>query len=303
MTWHVLGAGSLGMLWAARLAKAGLDPRLILRKPSSLSAFKAAGGIRFCADGQEQLITLSAQTADHPEPIERLVLACKAYDAEAAINGVAHRLKDTACVLLLQNGLGSQSEVATRIPHIRCILLSSTEGAFRSGDFSVTFAGQGTNWLGDPLDANPPAWLDELIRAGIPAKWTPSIMHRQWRKLAVNCAINPLCVLNNCLNGGLLEHHEEVASLCTELGALLEASAGKGASEGLHAEVQQVIVATARNQCSMLQDVRRQQRSEISYLLGFACAQARREGLHLPRLELLHTQLRHHLQSLGLRDD
>ena len=30
-TWHILGAGSLGGLWAARLARAGLPVRLILR--------------------------------------------------------------------------------------------------------------------------------------------------------------------------------------------------------------------------------------------------------------------------------
>ena len=303
MSWHVLGAGSLGMLWAARLAMAGLEPQLILRKQSGVSALKATGGIRFCAEGQERLLAMNAQTADHREPIERLVLACKAYDAEAAIGTVAHRLTETASVLLLQNGLGSQSAVAARIPHIRCILLSSTEGAFRSGEFSVTFAGQGTNWLGDPLDARPPEWLDELTQAGIPAQWTPTILLRQWRKLAINCAINPLCVLYDCRNGGLLRHPEEVAGLCAELGTLLDSAMGQGASEGLHAEVQQVIVATAQNQCSMLQDVRRQQRSEISYLIGFACAQALRSGLHLPRLERLHSQLRHHLQSLGLRDD
>ena len=29
--WHILGAGSLGTLWAARLARAGLPVRLILR--------------------------------------------------------------------------------------------------------------------------------------------------------------------------------------------------------------------------------------------------------------------------------
>lgn len=30
-TWHILGAGSLGTLWATRLARAGLPVRLILR--------------------------------------------------------------------------------------------------------------------------------------------------------------------------------------------------------------------------------------------------------------------------------
>ena len=44
-TWHILGAGSLGGLWAARLARAGLPVRLILRDQARLSRYRAAGGL------------------------------------------------------------------------------------------------------------------------------------------------------------------------------------------------------------------------------------------------------------------
>lgn len=303
MTWHVLGAGSLGMLWAARLARAGLPVTLILRNQSSLDSYQHAGGIQLHESGQPQLIAVDAQTSDNLQPIKRLILACKAYDAEAAIASVASRLVAQAEVLLLQNGLGSQSAVARLIPQTRCILLSSTEGAFRDGSFCVNFAGPGRNWLGDPGNPNPPCWLNELQLAGIPLQWTESISARQWRKLAVNCAINPLCVLYNCRNGKLLEHQAEIAGLGNELSQLLEVAAGSGSAEGLNEEVQQVILATANNQCSMLQDVQRQQRTEIRYLLGFACAEAQRQGLQLARLTDLHQRLRKHLQALGLPCD
>ncbi|WP_329606316.1 2-dehydropantoate 2-reductase N-terminal domain-containing protein, partial [Pseudomonas syringae] len=44
MIWHVLGAGSLGSLWAARLSRAGLPVRLILRDADRLAAYHAKGG-------------------------------------------------------------------------------------------------------------------------------------------------------------------------------------------------------------------------------------------------------------------
>ncbi|RMU54902.1 hypothetical protein ALP26_04922, partial [Pseudomonas savastanoi pv. glycinea] len=44
VTWHVLGAGSLGTLWAARLARAGLPVRLILRNAERLAAYNTSGG-------------------------------------------------------------------------------------------------------------------------------------------------------------------------------------------------------------------------------------------------------------------
>ena len=40
ITWHVLGAGSLGTLWATRLARAGLPVRLIVRDAERLQVIK-----------------------------------------------------------------------------------------------------------------------------------------------------------------------------------------------------------------------------------------------------------------------
>ncbi|MGH8355614.1 MAG: 2-dehydropantoate 2-reductase N-terminal domain-containing protein, partial [Pseudomonas sp.] len=80
MTWHVLGAGSLGSLWAVRLARAGLPLRLILRDPARLAAYQAAGGLSLVEQGQTRRYPIAAETADGPAPIRRLLLACKAYD-------------------------------------------------------------------------------------------------------------------------------------------------------------------------------------------------------------------------------
>ena len=74
-------------------------------------------------------------------------------------------MHDNAEVILLQNGLGSQDEVADLVPHARCIFASSTEGAFRQADFQVVFAGHGHTWLGDPQNMQPPAWLADLRQA------------------------------------------------------------------------------------------------------------------------------------------
>ncbi|MCW5265364.1 2-dehydropantoate 2-reductase N-terminal domain-containing protein, partial [Pseudomonas aeruginosa] len=114
MTWHILGAGSLGSLWAARLGRAGLPVRLILRDRQRLRRYQQAGGLNLVEDGQASLYPIAAETPDGGQPIQRLLLACKAYDAEEAASSVAHRLAGNAELLLLQNGLGSQQAVAAR---------------------------------------------------------------------------------------------------------------------------------------------------------------------------------------------
>ncbi|WP_439877978.1 putative 2-dehydropantoate 2-reductase [Pseudomonas prosekii] len=302
-TWHVLGAGSLGTLWATRLARAGVAVRLIVRDENRLNAYHAAGGLTLVENGSASTYAVPAETPDGDAPISRLLVACKAYDAEHAVAQLAPRLTEGAELILLQNGLGSQDAVAARVPQARCISASSTEGAFRDGDWRVVFAGHGYTWLGDAGHPVAPIWLDDLNAAGIPHEWSTEILTRLWRKLALNCAINPLTVLHGCRNGGLQDHHCEVATLCVELTELLERCGQPAAAEDLQQEVERVIQATAANYSSMYQDVANQRRTEISYLLGHVCKVAARHQLNLPHLNQLQQCLITHLHSLGLPSD
>jgi 2-dehydropantoate 2-reductase len=302
-TWHVLGAGSLGTLWATRLARAGVPVRLIVRDAARLQAYEAVGGLTLIEHGKATTYDIPGETPDSNEPINRLLVACKAYDAEKAVARLAPRLAPGAELILLQNGLGSQDAVAALVPQARCIYASSTEGAFREGDWRVVFAGHGYTWLGDAGHPVAPIWLDDVSAAGIPHEWSTEILTRLWRKLALNCAINPLTVLHDCRNGGLQQHHCEVATLCVELTELLERCGQPAAAEDLQQEVERVIHATAANYSSMYQDVSHRRRTEISYLLGHACRVAARHQLNLPHLNQLESRLITHLRSLGLPSD
>ena len=301
--WHILGAGSLGTLWAARLARAGVPVRLILRNEARLADYRAGQGLTLVEQGVEQTYPVVGETPDSPEPIHRLLVACKAYDAQSAIAQLHPRLAPDAELILLQNGLGSQDAVAAQVPLARCIYASSTEGAFREGDWRVVFAGHGYTWLGDASHPTPPLWLNDLQAAGIPHDWASDILTRLWRKLALNCAINPLTVLYQCRNGGLQAHACEVATLCAELAELLECCGQPAAAQDLHSEVQRVIQATAANYSSMHQDVANHRRTEISYLLGYACQAAARHQLVLPHLQQLQARLVEYLRTRGLASD
>jgi 2-dehydropantoate 2-reductase len=303
ITWHILGAGSLGTLWATRLARAGVPVRLILRDKTRLASYQAGPGLTLVEHGIAHTYPVIAETSDSPEPIQRLLVACKAYDAQGAVAQLQHRLAPDAELILLQNGLGSQDAVAAQLPLARCIFASSTEGAFRDGDWRVVFAGHGYTWLGDVGHPTPPLWLEDLHAAGIPHDWSTDILTRLWRKLALNCAINPLSVLYQCRNGGLQAHACEVATLCAELSELLECCGQPAAAQDLHSEVTRVIEATAANYSSMYQDVANDRRTEISYLLGYACQAAARHQLNLPHLQQLQVRLVEQLRVRGLPQD
>src|SRR5690606_41120887 len=81
-TWHVLGAGSLGILWASRLARAGLPVRLILRNPDRLNDYRNAGGLRLTENGQTHLYRISAELAQADTPIRRLLVRSEEHTSE-----------------------------------------------------------------------------------------------------------------------------------------------------------------------------------------------------------------------------
>lgn len=298
--WHVLGVGSVGTLWACRFARAGLPVRLLLRDASRLGRYREGAGLQLVEGSFETAFALPAETVDAPGPIHRLLVACKAYDAEAAATSIRPRLSAGAQVVLLQNGLGSQQAVASLLAGAEVTFASTTEGAWTRPDGAVVFAGQGFTWLGTPQGSAAPAWLNDLTRAAIPHQWTPDILMRLWRKLAINCAINPLTVLEQCPNGGLRAHTRTLAVVCQELAALLHAVGQAGAACGLAEDVDSVIEATARNYSSMYQDVAAGRRTEVHYLIGYACAEARRAGVPVPTLDALHEALLAKLRTLGL---
>lgn len=305
MNWHILGAGSLGCLWAARLAAQEHRVHLLLRDTQALHHYTQSRGVGL-SDAQRthsNYYPVQAQLADDSQPIECLLLACKAYDAEAAIGQVTQRLSNNSIVILLQNGLGSQQAIQNLLPNIRCIGASSTEGAYLAEPFHSVFAGSGHTWLGDlqPVTASSPANLLETCNAAaIPSSWTPNINQHLWRKLAINCAINPLTVIYNCLNGELSRYPAQINSLCDELQQLLCRANQAAAAQALHQQVWTVIEKTAANSSSMRQDVLNQRRTEIRYISGFACAQSLALECHTPTLHTLHAQLKDALHAHGL---
>ena len=307
MTWHILGAGSLGCLWAARLARAGFACELILRNRQRLHEYLAQGGqigYRAAAPEQSYVVPVAAGLTSDVQEIHCLLLCCKAHDAVAAITAIKSRLASGSQVFLLQNGMGSQQEIARLLPQCRVVPGSSTEGAYLEQPFQVVHAGVGSTLLGDFAGSNEqPAVLADWHQAAINWQWSGDIAAALWRKLALNCMINPLTVVHGCKNGDLLSFSAKLQQLADELSQLLSAAGYPLTGETLYGQGRQVIQATATNISSMLQDVQAGRRTEISHITGYALAQAQRHRLALPVLHQLHQQLREQLATLGLPTD
>jgi 2-dehydropantoate 2-reductase len=106
-----------------------------------------------------------------------------------------------------------------------------------------------------------------------------------WRKLAVNCVINPLTVRHRCHNGELLKKPESLAQIRQIINEILQVSAALDRShwiEDLYEYVTSVASTTADNRSSMLQDVDAGRDTEIDAITGYLCRLADQHNINVP---------------------
>ncbi len=276
--WHILGAGAMGCLWAARLVQQGASVTLLLRTKEDLRHHADAGG-QITLEEQDvlQRIPVQAQLATSViTPIQLLLVTTKAQHVETALASVNHAIAPHTHILLLQNGIKAQRRASAKFGAQRVYCLSTSQGAWLRAPLHVVHAGSGETWLGQLGHA---ASLDSTLVQSLPIaamgiRTDPDIEGRLWRKLAINCAVNALTVIYDCRNGELLTHPKgrvELLALCAEIDALYAALQETPALNDLVGQVDAVLTATAQNFSSTLQDFRRGKGSELAELNGYLC--------------------------------
>lgn len=294
----VLGAGSLGLLYATRLARTGLAVSLLVKPEQAASL-----GLGITLKETESALArrLFVRVISRPAAelrISQLILATKAGQAATALQLWLPCLTPDAEVLMLQNGLGSQAEVAALLQASQTLLAASvTEGAYLEKPGAVVHAGRGKTLLGRWSGVSSevaPAWVSRLTVAGLEAEVAEPIRPVLWHKLAVNAVINPLTAIHRVQNGALAgrEYQPQVTTLIQELLQVFQRLGIPEPEGGLAYRIEQVILSTAANRSSMLQDLEAGRRTEIDYITGTLLKVARPLKLVLPAHEALYQQVR-----------
>lgn len=272
----VLGCGALGQLWLAALHKQAHSVQGWLRVPQST----CRTDIRY-PDGTRCQLELPANRDDLLGDCELLLVTLKAWQVSTAVAHLAARLPTGSPVLLLHNGMGTADELR-QIP--QPLLMGITTIAARRVGHCVEQMASGITHIG-PLSnsARPFSVLADVLHAALPdVAWHDNISTAAWRKLAANCAINPLTALHNCANGGLRDYPEVIARVVDEVAEVMAREGHHASADDLLAWVWQVIDTTSANTSSMLQDVRAQRHTEIDYITGFLLRRARAHGIATP---------------------
>jgi 2-dehydropantoate 2-reductase len=283
--WHILGAGAIGGLFASLLQAGGSRCTLVLRD-SDPDAGAASVSINIRREQRYSRHAFPATRCGDRDPISHLLVTTKAQDVIPALAAVTARLSPASTVLVLANGMGYLEQLRSRWPQLACYAGTTTEGVYREARRSLCHAGTGTTLIGGRGETAPPAWFADWLALPADCRWEPEIERALWRKLAINCAINPLTAVHRCRNGELASRPELallLRQLCDEIQTIGKAAGQDQAVSGLHATVAAVIAATASNRSSMLQDILARRDTEIDYLNGYLLRLAADQGLEAPR--------------------
>jgi len=272
----VLGCGALGQLWLTALHKHGHEIQGWLRVPQPFCSVNVVD-----EDGS---IFNESFTANDPEFLARsdlLLVTLKAWQVSDAVKGLAGTLPKTTPILLIHNGMGTVDELKNLQQPL--LIGTTTHAARRDGNVIVHVA-SGTTHIGPGRQQDGDfSYLAEILQEVLPdVAWHNNIRPALWRKLAVNCVINPLSALQECKNGELRDYPEEIKKVTHEVAAVIEREGHHISADELLDYVYQIIENTAENVSSMLQDIRAMRHTECDYITGFLLRRARAHGIAVP---------------------
>jgi 2-dehydropantoate 2-reductase len=307
---HILGSGSIGLLWAASIRSAFPSyPLAVLLRPHHKSRIGGGKEIIVCTrqNKRPRMAHVPAQYIGDDNPqIRNLILSTKAYQAADAVESVIPRLdpENLRIVVLCNGALDARETLMSTLhkhnihsPHL--VMCTTTNGVYQEPPdedmFHLVHVGLGRTFLG-----GMPNLAQLWDQSGLNAK---SIEPQQmevllWQKLAANCVCNPLTALWETPNGKLFDHpsfastREQVVNEVSRIGQTLHPELGEELSPiGLDRFVEQVIQDNLQNKSSMFHDVKKQQRTEVDNLNGYIVRKGRKLGIETPANDELLLQI------------
>lgn len=284
----VVGAGAMGCLFGSLLARSGEEVVLVDVMPETVAALRQRG-VRFHEGAQVSDVPVAAVEGARAAGTADLVLVMvKAQHTASVAAGLGSLLGPRTQVLTLQNGLGGAQVLAEHVDAQRILVGVTAQGATLVGPGEIRHGGSGESVLG-PYSlpgADPEPAVRVLTRAGLPARAVSDPWPAVWRKLAINCGINPIAALTGVLNGqipGIEEGAGVLADAVREVAAVARvAGVDLGEPDTLVRQVIDVARATGSNRASMGQDVDARRPTEIDFINGAVVREGERLGVPTP---------------------
>ncbi len=278
----LVGAGAIGSLLACKLNAANHDVQLWTRHtPLNTLHFTDLSGNDSCHQ-------FCSNDSEHLHNSELVIVAVKAFQLEGALEAITPHISTSASVLITHNGMGTAEVIKRHLPKHTVLFATTAQAALKTSIEAVRHTGEGETFLGyishQSHQSKPNALIDLLANALNHCEWQGDIQKKQWQKLAINCAINPLTAIHNVPNGHLAQqcYQTQLSAIYHEVAMVMTKEGYSTSPSQLEKIVAAVIHATAKNYSSMNQDIRYQRQTEIDYISGYLVQRAEYHGIDAP---------------------
>lgn len=282
----ILGAGALGSVIGAFLARAGREVELWDINRDHLDAIRENGLIFDGPDGRE-IVRLPAL---HPEEAsdtpDLIILLTKINHTDQALLGVRSHIDAGAHVLTLQNGLGNTDRVCAHAPRDRVLYgCTMMPGRFVAPGHVATPGQGGADFRALTKAGHSFAPRVAMEVPGFSLKLSPETDQTIWQKAAFNCAMNACSALTRARVGQLSSAEGMTDLLYAASAEVVETAKAQGVDADHTKVVAQIDHALANHiehKASMLQDVEAERPTEIEALCGEVERMATAAGLKTP---------------------
>lgn len=302
----VLGAGGTGGYFGGRLAQSGADVTFLVRPARAQSL--AREGLRIRSPLGDADLAVACTTADHLQalaaanPFDLVLLACKAYDLDSAIEAVTPAVGPATTVLPILNGLRHYPVLDARFGRERVLGGLCFISVSKAADGAIVHHARPASLTFGERDGGGSGRVRGLAalceRAGIEHHAVEDIARAQWTKFSFLAALAAgTCLMRGSV--GRIASAEGGAAFMRALYAeclAVAAAAGQPIPGPAQADaLAQLTDARSTLKASMLRDLEAGGPVEAAHIVGDMWQRARQAGHAAPLLQAAWVHLQVYL--------
>jgi 2-dehydropantoate 2-reductase len=300
-TYAILGTGALGGFYGAKLQKSGLEVHYLLK--SDYQQVSEQGLIIESKDGDFSLPQVNAyNNVDKMPQCDVVIVSLKTTQNQLLPDLLPPIVKDDGVVLVLQNGLGIEAEIAEIVSNVHvigglCFLCSNkvAPGHIHHLDYGQITLGEYTsNYQSTGITKKMQEVTADFENAGISIELLEDLLLGRWKKLVWNIPYNGLSVILDARTDELMTDihtRQLVESLMWEVVAGAK-STGRTIPESFIQTMLDYTVKMKPYRTSMKIDFDEKRPLEIEAIFGNPLRKAAAEGVNLQQIRCLYQQLK-----------
>lgn len=298
----IVGTGAVGGFYGGLLAKNGNDVHFLL---NSDYEYVKENGLQIDSEllGNIRLTHVNAYpTSNEMPPCDIIMVCLKTLSNQSLLPAILPPiLKENSIVILVQNGLGIEAELAELFPKISIAGGLAFIASNKVGPGHIHHIDQGHINIGNYNVKDTSLLLkfvDALNAAGIRTRYSDDLSYLRWRKLVWNIAFNGTTVVLNATTDQLLKQPDSRQLLKDLMLEVIHGAQACGVNLEEHfAEEQLTLTDTfPAYKPSMKLDYDHKRPMEIRYIYDNPVLEAAKHGFDMQKIKVIADQL-HFLES------